>query len=157
MLWLIFADMQLKLFRSILFGDRNQDAEPPSSAARARVRNVPDNSQEVPMSHALNLTSLTYKLESQNGTILGTVTIPLHWAEHIQNQGKAELFFSDPSSKYAQHHADGTVMIRQALIYPSDGNYPDALRLVGASLEEFERIPGCSFMPGAAYLRSMVD
>ena len=32
-----------------------------------------------------------------------------------------------------------------------------AVELIGCSLEEFERVPGCSFAPGAAYLRSIIE
>jgi hypothetical protein len=157
MLWLILVEMQMGLFRSFLFGDRNQVAIPQPSAARARVRRECGEMQEYLMLKALNVTGLTYKLESVAGAILGTVTVPTHWIDLIQKLGGVQLCFSGAVSKYVEHDDDGTVVLRHAALYPSRGNYPDALMLVGASLEEFERIPGCSFTPGAAYLRSVVE
>src|SRR3954454_8666443 len=85
--------------------------------ARARARSESDELQEYLMLKALNVDGLTYKLESCNGTIMGTVTVPTHWIDLIQNRDGVQLSFPGAVSKYAQHHADGTVVLRHAALY----------------------------------------
>ena len=88
------------------------------------------------------------KLESAKGTILGTITIPWHWAEVIRLKGEFSFFLP---------HGKEHFPVRCAQLVESSGLHPDALELIGCTLEEFERVPGCSFAPGAAYLRSIIE
>ena len=103
----------------------------------------------------LSRTGVLYKLESSNGTLLGTITIPLNWAEKLRERGEVQFALS-PTTGFGGD-ADEPMMLRTGLLAKSFGNHPDALMLFGITLEEFERLPGCSFMPGAGYLRSVIE
>ena len=101
-----------------------------------------------------------YKLESQQGTILGTITIPYLWADYLRTSERVSfcigpIFLDECSSESGPY--DTRVTLRHGLLVQSRGSHPDALVLFGATLEEFERLPGCSFAPGAAYLRSIIE
>jgi hypothetical protein len=96
----------------------------------------------------------SFKLESADGTVLGTITIPWHWAELICINGVVTFFIAPPMSEAGD--GDAEVTVRQAVLVKAWRN-PDALKLFGATLEEFERLPGCSFAPSAAYLRSIIE
>ena len=93
-------------------------------------------------------TQTSCKLESAKDTILGTITIPWHWAEVIRLKGEVSFFLP---------HGREHFPVRCAQLVESSGLHPDALELIGCDLEEFERLPGCSFAPGAAYLLSILD
>jgi hypothetical protein len=96
----------------------------------------------------------TFKLASHNGTILGTITIPPHWTAFIDMRGQVTFFIAPPA--WRDCDADADVAVRQAILTKSC-YCAGALELIGCSLEEFESLPGCSFAPGAAYLRSVMD
>lgn len=113
------------------------------------------------MIRALSYTGAVYKLESSAGTLLGTIVIPDQWNYYIQMRERVEFavpepsMFSDCASAGDHFERGSTPMICYALLARSHGNYPDALMLFGITPEAFERLPGCAFMPGAAYLRSI--
>jgi hypothetical protein len=101
-----------------------------------------------------------YKLESSAGTLLGTIAIPAHWENSIRRYGRVELAVREEiyHRDYASVDAPlcRSVKTRHAALTQSNGNHPGALVLCGLTLEEFETLPGCLFMPGAAYLRSVL-
>jgi len=114
------------------------------------------------MLRALSHTGAVYKLESSAGTLLGTIMVPNQWNYYIQMRERVEFAVPEPSmfSEYASagdHFERGSTapMICYALLARSHGNYRDALMLFGITPEAFECLPGCAFMPGAAYLRSI--
>ena len=112
------------------------------------------------MVKALNAIGTVYKLESSQGTILGTITIPYLWADYLCTSDRVSfcigpIFLDECSSESGPY--DTRVTLRHGLLVQSRGSHPDALVLFGATLEEFERLPGCSFAPSAAYLRSIIE
>src|SRR5690349_9252485 len=113
------------------------------------------------MVRAIARAGVLYKLESTEGTLLGTIMIPASWDDKLRLRGRMEFFVPEPVAADEcgllrdRSHANSTLMVRHALMTRSNGNHRDALMLFGVSPEEFERLPGCAFMPGAAYLRSV--
>ena len=107
----------------------------------------------------------TRKLVSRKGTLLGTITFPDHWMERWQSsslRGESVWMFAiiPPMTlrSYTDMSADLQVSFKQGgLSRAFSYQYPDALELHGVTLEEFEQVPGCSFAPGAGYLRSLLD
>ena len=104
------------------------------------------------MIKSLTETRTTFKLQSYRGAILGTITVPERWAKFLHTRGSYELYVSTPPQSI---YGDKTIL-RQIILTMSE-RHPGAVELIGCSLEEFERVPGCSFAPGAAYLRSVVE
>jgi len=103
------------------------------------------------MVNTLHAAGVIFKLESPSGTLLGTITIPAHWAERLRERTMIQF----PLSSLSDYDTDEGVLLRCGMLAQSTGNYRDALMLFGITPEEFERLPGCAFMPGAAYLRSV--
>ena len=99
------------------------------------------------MVKSLTETRTTFKLQSYHGAILGMITTPWHWAEVIRLKGEFSFFLP---------HGKEHFPVRCAQLVESSGLHPDALELIGCTLEEFEQLPGCSFALGAAYLRSVL-
>jgi len=105
------------------------------------------------MVKSLTETRTTFKLQSYRGAILGTITVPERWAMFLHTRGSYEFCIAiTPRSIYD----DTESTLRQAVLATSEC-HPGAVELIGCSLEEFERVPGCSFAPGAAYLRSIIE
>ena len=104
----------------------------------------------------------TFKLASRKGTLLGTVTVPDDVAEYLNGE------------RGQRDYASMAVLPRLPFLYPPQPEdvpgmlgvmtvtfrrsyyMRDAIEIHGISLEEFEKLPGCSFSPGAGYLRSVV-
>lgn len=98
------------------------------------------------------------KLVSRKGTLLGTVTFPSHWGETIEAQEGVRFHLRKPL-RISDMLADASVeaLIQTGVLYKAhDYIHRDALILDGVTLEEFEAMPGCSFSPSAAYLRSII-
>ena len=104
------------------------------------------------MVKSLSETRTTFKLQSYCGAILGTITVPERWAKFLHTRGSYEFYVSTPP----QSIYDDETTLRQAVLTTAFC-HPGAVELIGCSLEEFERVPGCSFAPGAAYLRSIIE
>lgn len=115
---------------------------------------------------ARSVTGATFKLESEKGTLLGTVTIPFDWADKLRTRnGVCEFYLQTP---LAPRYFESTsingplplpdLMLKKGALFTSPRYYPaQTLFLYGVTLEEFETIPGCSFAPSAAYLRSIME
>lgn len=105
----------------------------------------------------------TFKLESEKGTLLGTVTIPFDWADRLRNRGGVCEFYLPSASPIMSWDklpdpTNPVFTIKRGALFTSPKYYsPQTLHLYGVTLEEFETIPGCSFAPSAAYLRSIVE
>jgi hypothetical protein len=98
----------------------------------------------------------TLKLASPKGTLLGSVTFPAFWLSYLNVSGVVEFStVGDLGTVFRDHGVVGQVVLARGVLERSQ-HVPDAVVLSGMSLEEFERLPGCSFAPGAAYLRSVV-
>ena len=100
----------------------------------------------------------TYKLASHKGTLLGTITVPDQVARYLDERGFAQMALPDQLLFYdwEKRGAPDTLSLRHAT-FQTSYLVRDAITLDGISLEEFEKIPNCSFAPGAAYLRSVVS
>jgi hypothetical protein len=96
------------------------------------------------------------KLASPTGTLLGSVTFPDLWLSYLNVFGVVEFStIGYLGAVFRDHGVMGTVVLARGVLERSR-HIPDAVVLSGMSLEEFERQLGCSFAPGAAYLRSVV-
>jgi hypothetical protein len=90
------------------------------------------------------------------GTLLGGVTFPDIWLSYLNVSGMIEFStVGELGAVFRDQGVVGPVVLAQGVLERSR-HIPDAVVLSGMSLEEFERQPGCSFAPGAAYLRSVV-
>lgn len=109
---------------------------------------------------------VTRKLVSRKGTLLGTITYPLEWEmirkergddgrarEYVRVALYAPLRFTAFDALGSEAATIETLEIFDAW----SGDYPDAVQIRGVTLERFEQQPGCSFAPGAGYLRSLVE
>lgn len=94
------------------------------------------------------------KLYSRKGTLIGSVSFPRHWDEYLREQGyfrfalRPKLSFNDDPSEIPD------VRTGEMSLYPGERG---AVVIRGVTLEEFETIPGCSFAPSAAYIRSLLE
>lgn len=108
---------------------------------------------------ALRAKTVTAKLMSPKGTVLGIIGFPAHWAEQMERYQDTPGFNFVPPldprlfSYGAPSNLDNLTHGTLRRSHFEQG----AFELYGMSLEQFEKIPGCSFSPGAAYLRSIVD
>ena len=108
------------------------------------------------MRHPPPQPEVTRKLISRRGTLLGTVTIPASWAEAI-DRDRLLRFYRPPARllTYSAETVPETIAVG-ILALAHHIEYPAAVILHGLTPEEFETLPGCSFAPGAAYLRSLL-
>lgn len=105
----------------------------------------------------------THKLISAKGTLLGTITYPEYWEmERNSHRGSVRRAYCLGLS-FREMQADVAIplmtpTVKQFVIERGHSfDYPDAVMLWGITPEEFEQMPGCSFAPGAGYLRSLVE
>lgn len=110
------------------------------------------------MAEVSGITGCAFKLVSQRDVVLGTITVPSHWAETLRKEHRVKFYYSPPISfGSAFGNLPITVDLTIGWLERSFGNHSDALVLHGMSLEQFESCRGCSFSPSAAYLRSIVE
>lgn len=99
--------------------------------------------------------SVTRKLVSPRGTLLGTITYP-EWGERqLQQRGVWQFpFMIETPVRWYDPSQDPGIggMVYYCCLEKAQGG----VMLSGCSLEQFETIHGCSFAPGAAYLRSLL-
>jgi hypothetical protein len=97
------------------------------------------------------------KLVSAKGEVLGTVTIPIDWLQEIRERWHYHFRFADfiKVTSYPAFNAGPTGVIKMGVLHQSH-DIRGALELTGLTLEEFEQVPGCTFQPGAAYLKSLI-
>ncbi|MGI4943677.1 MAG: hypothetical protein ACRYHQ_24450 [Janthinobacterium lividum] len=104
------------------------------------------------------LTGRVYKLISPRDTVLGTITIPHSMANALDAHETVNFLppyeppgymLPDPGIAPAPRFHFGTLLRS----YTVQGG----VMLRGLSIEQFERMPGCAFAPGAAYLRSLLE
>lgn len=102
-----------------------------------------------------------FKLVSSKDTLLGSVTFPGPWEAQLERAGYIN-FMAEPRFDVRQTFgamaADEAPTIRHARIANAPwSKYAGAVVLHGITLEEFEKLDGCTFSPGAGYLRSLVE
>jgi hypothetical protein len=98
---------------------------------------------------------VTRKLYSRKGTLLGTVTYPAHWDRTIQKHGGMSFHLTPELRFWALDDAHAPE-VRTGFIAQHHRDRA-GVELGGVTLEEFEKSPGCSFSPSAAYLRSLME
>lgn len=97
----------------------------------------------------------TRKLYSRKGTLLGSVSYPRHWDEYLREQNyfrfaiRPKLSWND-----AEPSAPLDIRTGEMTLYPGERG---AVMIYGVTPEEFETLPGCSFSPSAAYIRSLLE
>lgn len=103
----------------------------------------------------------THKLVSAKGTLLGTITIPNREDQLLRERGGVQIAYMAGLSLLAMGYdpyASVPETTQIVTIHRSDcSEYRDAVAMYGVTLEEFERMPGYSFAPSAAYLRSLIE
>ena len=101
----------------------------------------------------------TRKLYSGKGVVLGTITYPAEWELYIRKRGGITVRFAEAMLGFYDPSAHISPSIRTFALFLHYGNQAEreGLQLQGITLEEFEKQPGCSFAPSAAYLRSIVE
>lgn len=99
-------------------------------------------------------TGVTYKLYSWKGTLLGSITVPDFWAKYLRETGYFRFPVHGPVRPYGP--LDDIPSIKIGCLSASHDDRSGVV-LDGISLEEFERMNGCSFSPSAAYLRSILE
>lgn len=100
------------------------------------------------------------KLFSRKGTLLGTVTMPEHFEYYLKREGGFRFAIHDPlrfRSYFSEESSREAVTVKTGVVHTVDHYEKGAVCLIGISPEEWEKIPGCTFHPGAAYLRSLLD
>lgn len=100
------------------------------------------------------------KLYSTKGSLLGVVHYPPAWDREIFGRGGyrfAMMPITWPWPELGQPFVPvPEPNVRSVTIFPSLDDHAGVV-IVGCTMEEFERIPGCAFSPGAGYLRSLVE
>lgn len=96
------------------------------------------------------------KLVNLRGDVLGVVSFPTEWDAAFREGGVRIYLPPDPPIMWSPDAAMNAVSLRVGALvaaYTERGGH--AVRLVGCSIEEFEKKDGCSFSPSAYYLRTV--
>lgn len=103
----------------------------------------------------------TRKLYSARGTLLGTITYPAEWDLRIRANGRVSIAVWSPISwrEYLGEASEQPALLRTFSLFRHYNplGEREGIRLDGLTLEEFEQQPGCSFSPGAGYLRGLIE
>jgi len=103
------------------------------------------------------MATTTRKLVSHKGTMLGVITFPAQWEDYLNMHDSVQFPIRQPlQTVYTTNIPEFTNVIGHIYRVPHE-LLKDAVALAGISLEEFEKQPGCSFSPSAAYLRSIIE
>lgn len=89
--------------------------------------------------------------------LLGTVAYPAEWDPILRSQ-RSVRFMAEPLRIRALdffESPDESPTYRFGTLYESYCEQ-GAVGLDGVSVEEFERLPGCSFSPSLAYIRNLL-
>ena len=100
-----------------------------------------------------------FKLVSREGTLLGVVTLPSDVSNYLEKYRSAEMAVIPSLPSIAQHKPDDLVStsLRKVVFFLAyHPEIPGAVGMEGLTIEEFERLPNCSFSPSAAYLRTFI-
>jgi len=102
-----------------------------------------------------------YKLvseRSKGSMLLGTITVPEHIALYLSDRGHVSFYIQPRVEVSLIYGSDANSFeVKIGTLYKNNEyNTNDCLSLKGITIEEFETIPGFSFAPSAAYLRSLV-
>jgi hypothetical protein len=102
-----------------------------------------------------------FKLISEKGTLLGVLTVP-HYVADMLAVREIVQFVIDPPVCFTRSFFDEAIppphVVHEGLIVRTARAEfrQDGVQIYGVSLEELEKVPGWSFSPSAAYLRSLI-
>ncbi len=99
------------------------------------------------------------KLVSPKDTLIGHVDVPDHWREWFKRSGAASAELCNPLQYREAAKATPpfqTVIEHVTLVKAEWSQYEDAVYLLHGTVEQLEAIPGVSFAPSMAYLRSQL-
>lgn len=97
-----------------------------------------------------------FKLISPRGTILGTLAVPDAIAAFLYKERHAATYRQPEMKVTFGTPADMSATTSKVDFYRSYQR-ADAIEFAGCSLEDLEKIPGFYFIPGAAYLKSLME
>ncbi|SRR5712691_3679456 len=98
----------------------------------------------------------TYKLCSARGSLLGVIGVPDEIGDWIERRDVARAPYY-PGLPVCVHWRDADIIDIKSVTIVRSHHRPGAVEIHGMSLEEVEQMPGFSFAPSAAYLRSMIE
>jgi hypothetical protein len=100
---------------------------------------------------------MRHKLVSPKDTLLGHVDVPDHWfGENYDSSVSVPMAFWYHKGDMFDPDLVGHIEIKTITLSRAGwSRYRDSVILIQGTLEEFEGLPGCSFSPSAAYLRSL--
>lgn len=97
------------------------------------------------------------KLVSPKDTLIGHLDVPDHWDEWLKRGGAATSFVNRPFRFAMDAQPSPVLDIKKITVAQARwSQYRDAVWLAEGSIEELEELPGCSFTPSMAYLRSQL-
>ncbi len=99
------------------------------------------------------------KLISPKDTLIGHIDVPDIWEEWFKRGGAASAAIAPRFAACAMMPSNVSPVIdikTVTLVKAGWSQYPDAVYLREGSIEEMERLPGVSFSPSMAYLRSQL-
>ena len=99
-----------------------------------------------------------FKLVSDRDTLLGTLLVPPGIEQELRRHHAVRFMLRLPPPTVADlvDHANCAIRVDVVTIW-LDTRRGDTVRLWNATPEAIEQVPGFHFMPGAAYLRSLID
>lgn len=97
------------------------------------------------------------KLYGPRGTLLGTIGYPAWLDDELRLRGGARFAVLPEIRLPADRGTEMVVPDIRHGVLTWEWREAGAVRLDGMTLEEWERIPGHTFSPGAGYLRSIVE
>lgn len=104
---------------------------------------------------------VVWKLYSNRGTLLGTLTIPHRIAAGLDDPETRHIRFvvmtGRPTAFDFLRNQPATIAPLRTAVIQRDWNHADGVQLHGATLDEIERMDGFAFAPGAGYLRSLME
>lgn len=96
------------------------------------------------------------KLYGPKGTLLGTVVYPRELDDLLRRHGSARFAILPELGAITERVELAPLDLQKGQL-SWEWREQGAVRLYGISLEEWEKIPGHSFAPSAAYLRSIIE
>jgi hypothetical protein len=103
------------------------------------------------------ITKRMLKLVSSKGTLLGTITIPVEWYDMLREDRKVAFYIALNRTAPPLGDYNGPMLDFSYAVIVESMWMDDAVELQGVTIEAFEQVPGCTFAPSAAYLRSIVE
>jgi hypothetical protein len=101
-----------------------------------------------------------WKLISNRDTLLGTIVFPYEWEDLGKVYGGSFSFQLGRLIRAGEMEARINVPVdlrTVGIVWRKHPDHGPVVILHGITPEEFEKIPNCSFQPGAGYIRSLME